>query len=128
MRSLSPWIDACTLSFDSLTSFCSLRARIRVDAMAQHDVLARLGEIAHRVLLLHAAHVDAAFAEPLREDVDHLLELEFRGRLEAHGHVLFLELEDRARVLEVETLRELAVRLVHGIGELVGVELGDGIE
>jgi hypothetical protein len=32
------------------------------------------------------------------------------------------------RVLEVEALRQLAVRLVDGVGELVAVEFGDGVE
>ena len=96
--------------------------------MAQHDVLARLGQVGHRILLFHAAHVDAAFAEPLREDVEHLPELEFRRRL--HLTVISFSFSSKigAGVLEVETLRELAVRLVDGIGEFVGVEFGDGIE
>src|SRR5688572_15287129 len=49
-------------------------------------------------------------------------------RLQARGEFFFLELEGGTRVLEVETLRQLAIRLVHGIDEFVRVELGYGVE
>jgi hypothetical protein len=68
------------------------------------------------------------FAEPLREDVDHLPELEFGRSLQAHGSFPFRSARRPARVLEVEALRELAIGLVDGIGEFVTVEFGDGVE
>src|SRR5215470_3322055 len=101
-------------------------AGVGIDAVAQHHFLLRGRERGLRLLDLQAGKIDAALGEPQLENLEHLPKLKIHLRLQRHGEVL--ELEARAGVLEIEALRELAVRLVDGVGDLVGIELGHGIE
>src|SRR6516164_7371047 len=101
-------------------------AGVGIDAVAQHHFLLRSRERGVRLLDLQAGKIDAALGEPQLENLEHLPKLKIHLRLQRHGEVL--ELEARAGVLEIEALRELAVRLVDGVGHFVGIELGHGIE
>src|SRR6516164_8773317 len=103
-----------------------LPAGVRIDTVAQHHLLVRGGKCGLRLLGLQAGEIDAALGEAELQDLQHLLELKVHLRMQRDDE--FLQLEACAGVLEVEALRELAVRLVDGVGDLVRIELGDGIE
>src|SRR5580700_2129849 len=103
-----------------------LLAGVRVDAVPQHHLLVRGRERRLRLLHLEAYQVDAALGEPQLEYLQHLLELKVHLRAQRDGELV--ELEARSGVLEIEALRQLAARLVDGVGHFVGVELRNGIE
>ena len=125
-RSWSPWIDAWTFSFESLISRWQLAAAVGIDAVAQHEVLLRRVQVDLRLARLEADDVDAALRELQLQDVEHLLELEID--LGVQRDQVIRQLEIRARVPEVEALGHLAIRLVHGVRELVRVDLRDDVE
>src|SRR4029077_14287154 len=101
-------------------------AGVGIDTLPQHHFLLRTRERGARLPDLQAREIDAALGKPQLEDLEHLPQLKIHLRLQRDGEIL--ELEARAGVLEIEALRELAVRLVDGVGDLVGIDLGDRIE
>src|SRR5262249_26996987 len=78
------------------------------------------------ILDFQAAEIDAALRDPELQYLEHLLQLELRGR--GHDHRGVLELEARVRSLEIEALPQLAQGLIDRIGQLVLVDLGDHVE
>src|SRR5690348_13513708 len=103
-----------------------LLSRLRIDALLQDDLLAGGGECGLGVFEVEAGEVDAALAEAQLQDLEHLLQLKVHLRVQGHGR--FLELEARPGILEIETLGQLSVGLVDGVGHFVGVELGNYVE
>src|ERR1700683_141506 len=103
-----------------------LLARFRIDALPEQHLLARRGQRRVRILHLEAQKIDAALGKPQLQDLQHLLELKIHLRLQGDGEILLLEA--RPGVLEVKTLRQLAVRLVDRVGDLMSVQFGDDIE
>ncbi len=95
-------------------------------ALLEQNLLAGGCEIDLRLLDLEAGQVDAALAEAHLQDLEHLLQLKIHLRVQ--GHRGFLQLEACSGILEVEALRELAVRLVDGVRHFVGIELGNYVE
>ncbi len=110
------------MSFESLMMRMSSLADFLVEALFEDHVLLGGGQVRDGIFDFDAAQVDAALGQAQLQDLQHLLELEIDFGLEFDRE--FLELEYRAGVLEVEALTELAVGLVDGVGDFVGVELG----
>src|ERR1700724_2741133 len=100
-----------------LDEACDFPAGVGVNSVSQHHFLLRGGERRLRLLHLEVYQVDAALGEAQLEYLQHLLELKIHLRVQRDAEVL--QLEARAAVLEIETLRQLAIRLINGVGDLV---------
>src|SRR3546814_7397195 len=71
---------------------------------------------------LQAARVDLPRRRSRAQDVGHLLQLELARR--GLGDQVLVAFEARLDALEIEAGGQLAVGLVDGVGQLVGVDLG----
>src|SRR5690606_14044083 len=103
-----------------------LLRQLAVDALAHRDLLPRAGHVGLDVAELQAAGVDLPRDQARAQDVGHLLQLELAGRGLGDDRVLAHEL--RVHALEVEAVGQLAVGLVDGVDQLVGVDFGNDIE
>src|SRR5690606_13593668 len=102
------------------------RVRLAPDALAPRDLLPRAGHVGLDVAELQAPGVDLPRDQARAQDVGHLLQLELAGRGLGDHRVLAHEL--RVHALEVEAVGQLAVGLVDGVDQLVGVDFGNDIE
>ncbi len=110
-------------AFDHLDE---LPRQVRVDPFAHDDLLPGLGAAEHGFLFVEAGYVDATLGELLPEYVEHLFELEIRLCRQCHG--LAVELEFRARSLEIESRIDLAIGLVDTIAGLVGIKITNHVK
>src|SRR6185437_12810372 len=97
-----------------------------LDALLDGDLATRFGQIDLDIPQLQAAQIDAACRQAQPQDVQQLLELEFVLRELADDRAF--QLETRSAATQVVALVQLAARLIHGIGELVHIDLGHCIE
>src|SRR5580658_4342523 len=104
----------------------NLLARLLVDTVPQDQLLLRGRKRNLRLLHLEACDVDAALRQSQLQDLEHLLQLEVDLCVRSDGELL--QLEARAGVLEVKTLRQLTIGLVHSVRDFVNIELRDDIE
>ena len=126
-RTASPWIEACTLSFASLSSFCDRLALVLRHADLDGDRLLHLvaGDLLDRAEL-EAAHVDVALGHAAAQHVGHLAELELVVG-EHRQHQLGL-LDARVRALEVEAVGDFLVGLLDRVLHFLAVDLRDDVE
>src|SRR3546814_190756 len=115
-----------TLFRSVLDCALDLLRQLALDALAHGDLLPRAGEVGLDVAELQAARVDLPCRQSRAQDVGHLLQLELARR--GLGDQVLVALEARFDALEIEAGGQLAVGLVDGVGQLVGVDLGHDIE
>src|SRR5690606_10704328 len=114
------------LQLGGLDLVADLLRHLALDALLHGDLLARAGEVAFHVAELEAAGIDLPRRQACAQDVGHLLQLEVARR--ALGDHRVLALEGGIHALEIEASGQLAVGLVDGIGQLVGVDFRDDVE
>src|SRR5690606_32760067 len=117
---------AVDLELGFLQRGLELLCQLAFDALLDADLLARAGQVGLDVPELQAAGVYAARDQPGPQDVGHLLELELARR--GLGDDLVVQFEAGVHALEVEAVAQLAVGLVHGIGQFVAVDFGDNVK
>src|SRR5579871_2861349 len=97
-----------------------------IDALLDGDPAPRLRQIHLDLAQLQAAQVDAPRRQAQSQDVQQLFELIVILRELRDDEAL--ELKARTRAAQVIAFLELPARLIHRIGELVYVDLGDRIK
>src|SRR5260221_1161829 len=103
-----------------------LSAGFSVDPVFQHRELLGSGEVDLRILHLETGDIDAALGNSELQYFQHLLELKVGRR--NHGHRRLFQLERGVRALEIETLPELADRLIDRIRQFMSIDLGYDVE
>ncbi len=127
-RTKSPWIDACTFSLEFFTSFTISRAFSIGDALLQADLLAHgragcglNGTVSKRL------QRDSAFNQLALKHVGHSLSLYSSAEVSTSSF-FGIQLDIRLRVLQVVAGMDLLQRLLHGVGDLLQIDLADYVE